>query len=95
MFEQWRAGLRVSEALDLEVRDLSLDTASPTLRGRPGKDGKSRLVPVHPELNGVLSNALAYEDIRLHAVIKSDSATSSDLTERITLYGKHGHIDLV
>ena len=28
MLEQWRAGLRVSEALDLEVRDLSLDTAS-------------------------------------------------------------------
>ena len=28
MLEQWRAGLRVSEALDLEVRDLSLDTDS-------------------------------------------------------------------
>ena len=26
MLQQWRAGLRVSEALDLEVRDLSLDT---------------------------------------------------------------------
>ena len=32
MLQQWRAGLRVSEALDLEVRDLSLDTASPTLQ---------------------------------------------------------------
>ena len=32
MLEQWRAGLRVSEALDLGVRDLSLDTATPTLR---------------------------------------------------------------
>ena len=30
MLEQWRGGLRVSEALDLEVRDLSLDT--PVLR---------------------------------------------------------------
>ena len=28
MLQQWRAGLRVSEALDLEVRDLSLDTPS-------------------------------------------------------------------
>ena len=28
MLEQWRGGLRVSEALDLEVQDLSLDTAS-------------------------------------------------------------------
>ena len=48
MLEQWRAGLRVSEALELEVRDLSLDTATPTLRVRSGKGGKTRLVPVHP-----------------------------------------------
>ena len=52
MLQQWRAGLRVSEALDIEVRDLSLDTASPTLRVRSGKGGKTRLVPVHPELHG-------------------------------------------
>ena len=62
MLEQWRAGLRVSEALDIEVRDLSLDTPSPTLRVRSGKGGKTRLVPVHPELHGALSNALAYGD---------------------------------
>ena len=30
MLQHWRAGLRVSEAPDFEVRDLSLDTASPT-----------------------------------------------------------------
>ena len=34
ILEQWRAGLRVSEAFDLEVRDLSLDTPTPTLRMR-------------------------------------------------------------
>ena len=44
MLEQWRAGLCVSEALDLEVRDLSLDTATPTLRVRSGKGGKARAV---------------------------------------------------
>ena len=63
LLQQWRAGLRVSEALALEVRDLSLDTASPTLRVRSGKGGKSRLVPVHPELHGALSSALAYGNI--------------------------------
>ena len=33
MLEQWRAGLRVSEALDLEVRDLSLDYAQSYAQG--------------------------------------------------------------
>ena len=47
MLQQWRAGLRVSEALHLEVQELSLDTASPTLHVRSGKGAKTRLVPVH------------------------------------------------
>ena len=34
MTEQWRAGLRVSEALALEVADLSLDAELPTIRVR-------------------------------------------------------------
>ena len=32
MLEQWRAGRPVSEALALEVADLSLDTELPTIR---------------------------------------------------------------
>ena len=50
MLEQWRAGLRVSEALALEVSNLSLDANSPTLKVRSGKGRRARVVPVHPEL---------------------------------------------
>ena len=76
MLQQWRAGLRVSEALDLEVRDLSLDTASPTLRVRSGKGGKTRLVPIHPELHGALSSALAYGDISQGRLIEAHTTTA-------------------
>ena len=40
MPEQWRAGLRVSEVLTLEIRDLLLDSDRPTLRVRTGKGNK-------------------------------------------------------
>ena len=64
MLEQWRAGLRVSEALDLEVSDLSLDTENPTLRVRSGKGRRARVVPVHPELATALRLALSYGTVR-------------------------------
>ena len=50
MLEQWRAGLRVSEALAVEVSDLSLESHKPTLKVRSGKGRRARVVPVHPEL---------------------------------------------
>ena len=76
MLEQWRAGLRVAEALDLEVRDLSLDTPNPTIRVRSGKGGKSRLVPVHPELHGALSSALSYGNIGQGRLVEAHPATA-------------------
>lgn len=55
---QWRAGLRVLEALALEVRDLSLDSGLPTIHVRRGKGAKLRIVPVHPELHPALATSL-------------------------------------
>ena len=63
MMIEWRAGLRVSEALALEVGDLSLDVELPTLRVRQGKGRKARIVPVHPELHSALSSALQFGNV--------------------------------
>ena len=60
MLEQWRAGLRVSEALALEKRDLFLDSDRPTLRIRRGKGNRARVVPMHPELQSALIAATSY-----------------------------------
>ena len=60
----WRAGLRISEILNLQVSDLSLGEATPTLRVRMGKGKKDRVVPIHPELRVALENFLNYSNIR-------------------------------
>ena len=60
MLEQWRAGLRVSEALALEASNLSLDANSPTRKVRSGKGRRARVVPVHPELAAAFMIALSY-----------------------------------
>ena len=57
---QWRAGLRISEALALETRDLRLNTDRPTLSVRKGKGSRTRTVPVHPELQSALIAATSY-----------------------------------
>jgi integrase/recombinase XerD len=58
MLLQWRAGLRISEALGLEYADLQLQGERATLKVRweTAKGAKERVVPVHPELRLALEN---------------------------------------
>jgi site-specific recombinase XerD len=49
----WRCGLRISEALDLELRDLDLDQG--TLRVRHGKGDRSRTVGVDEQTAALLA----------------------------------------
>ena len=63
MMLQWRAGLRISEALKLEVQDLHLKADPPFLRVRFGKGGKARLVPIHGELRAAVSNHIRFRRI--------------------------------
>ena len=73
---QWRAGLRVSEALALEPGDLSLDADRPTLRVRSGKGGKARIVPVHPELQAALIAVLNYADVGRGRIVNASRSTA-------------------
>ena len=75
MLEQWRAGLRVSEALALEIADLSLDTELPTLRVRSGKGRKARIVPVHPELGAAFRMGLSYGSVSEGRIIEGHRST--------------------
>lgn len=55
----WRSGLRIGEALALELRDLDLAAADPVLHVRDGKRGKQRTVGVHQEAIVALEQWLA------------------------------------
>ncbi len=54
------AGLRISEAVNLQTEDVDLKAGVLTVRGT--KFGKSRLVPIHPSTRKVLSNYAARRD---------------------------------
>ena len=60
---EWRAGLRISEVLAVEARDLSLSSDQPTIRVRQGKGSKARIVPMHAELHAALTSALQFGNV--------------------------------
>ena len=74
---EWRAGLRISEALALEARDLSLESELSSIRVREGKGSKARIVPVHPELHAALTSALQFGDVgREDRLVRVSRATA-------------------
>ena len=76
MLTQWRAGLRVSEALAPTRADVLLDTDLTTLWVRQGKGRKSRIVPVHPELQNALASVLEFVDVGDGRIIEADRSTT-------------------
>jgi len=78
MLTQWRAGLRISEALGLEVGDLDFsdDGANATLRIRRGKGNKPRFVPLHPELAVALKTYIRMGNIRRGKVFSTTRSTA-------------------
>ena len=76
MLVQWRAGLRVSEAVGLEVADLQLDGDRPTLRVRQGKGHKDRIVPVHPELTAAFRQVIDFGNVRRGPLVNTSRSTA-------------------
>ena len=60
MLTLWRAGLRVSEAINLQARDLRFKTDRPQIHIRKAKGHKERFVPAHPELQRTLKEHCQY-----------------------------------
>ncbi len=69
MMIQWRAGLRISEAVALEAGDFQFGTDKPTLRVRRGKGHKARIVPVHQELVEAVEAMLQWSGIKTGPLI--------------------------
>ena len=68
---------RIPEYLEPdEVSAIIRAAPNPTVRVLSGKGGKSRLVPVHPELHGALGSALAYGDISQGRIVEAHPTTA-------------------
>lgn len=60
MLTMWRAGLRITEAVNLEARDLRFGSDSPQIHIRRAKGQKERYVPAHQELAQTLKDHCQY-----------------------------------
>ncbi len=78
MLTQWRAGLRISEALGLDVGDLDFaeDGNNAALRVRRGKGNKPRFVPLHPELAAAIKTYIRMGNIRRGKVFSTTRSTA-------------------
>ena len=74
--ERWRAGLRVSEALALEIAHLHLNSDRPILTVRNGKGRVDREVPVHAELQNALIAATSFGSVRQGRLIQVSRSTA-------------------
>lgn len=78
MLCQWRSGVRISEALSLEQRDLDLDADSDfaCIRIRQGKGRKPRVIPMHDQLRVGLANYLDYTNAKRGPIFSVDRTTA-------------------
>ena len=58
MMLEWRAGLRISEAIKVTPSDVHLAADPPEIKIRQGKGRKDRIVPAHFDLAYALDNAI-------------------------------------
>ena len=60
MMLQWRAGLRITEAIRLTLADVHFTADPPEIKVRQGKGSKDRIVALHPELGAGLSTVATF-----------------------------------
>jgi site-specific recombinase XerD len=65
----WRAGLRISEALALEPRDVNFERG--TVRVRRGKGSRARTVGLDPQAAAVLEQWLQVRSANAHSLIST------------------------
>ncbi len=78
MSMQWCAGLRISEALGVEARDLNFSGEPATLKVRwqTAKGMKERLVPLHPMLKSKLHGYLRMKRLERGQLVRVDKSTA-------------------